>query len=119
MQQYYGVDIDHRNHTPHHIACLLVELPSDARVRVDENADSRWTLNDIILSGIYNSLNALIYGMSDKRKRGNPPPLAGPSWMTDKKRQLPARVMPASELMEFLKLPREVDNWQNRSATLT
>lgn len=114
MQQYYGVDIDHRSvHTPHHIACLLIELPSDARVRVAENADSRWTLEDVILAAIFNSLNALIYGMSDKRKRGNPPPLAGPSWMTDKKHQLPARVMPAGELMQILNMPREVDTWQS------
>ena len=119
LQQYYGIDLDHARrgvHSPKHIACLVIELPSDARCRVAENPDTRWTLNDVVLAGLYNSLNALIYGMSDKRKRGNPPPLVGPSWMTDtdKTRSLPARVMPASELLEILNMPREVDNWQNR-----
>ena len=56
---------------------------------------------------MYNSLNALIYGMADAKKRGNPPSLVGPSWMKDaRKSTLPTRAMSASELIEILNMPR-------------
>lgn len=118
LQQYYGIDLDHARrgvHSPNHIAWLVIELPNDARCRVVENNDAAWTLDAVVLAGIFNRLNALIYGMSDKRSRGNPPPMLGPSWMTDSKntKSLPARVMPASELLEILSMPRGVDDWQN------
>lgn len=112
LQQYYGIDFDRARageHTPYHLACLLVELPSNARVRVAEDSDAFWTLENVISASVVNSINALIYGMSDSRKRGNPPELLGPSWMRrNNKRTLPARSMPVSELIEILNLPRGV-----------
>ena len=111
LQQYYSIDIDRAmrgEHTAHHIACLVMQLPSDARIRTAENEDSMWTLNDVLTACLLNSLNGLIYGMSDKRKRGRKPELVGPSWMKGdtRKRSLPARIMPVSELMQILEMPR-------------
>ena len=111
LQQYYGVDLDHAmsgEHSAYHIACLVENLPHDARIRCAEDADSQWTLNDVLLASVLNSLNGLIYGMSDKRKRGRKPEMVGPSWMTknNSKRSLPARVLPVDELNRILSLPR-------------
>ena len=110
MQQHYGIDLDHAMsgaHTAHHVACLAVQLPPDARIRVAGNADNRWTLNDVLIASVLNSLNGLIYGMSDRRKRGSKPEIVGPSWMQAKnKRSLPARTLEVGELMKVLSLPR-------------
>lgn len=116
FQHYYGIDFDQARagaHSPWHCACLLVELPPDARTRVAESTDAAWTLNDVLLAGLFNSLNALIYGMSDSRRRGAPPKPIGPEWMTEQgKRTIPALVMKADELMQILNQPREVDECQ-------
>ena len=111
LQQYYGIDLDHAMmgaHTAHHVACLVMQLPPDARIRIASHEDSVWTLNDVLTASLLNSLNGLIYGMSDRRKRGKKPELIGPSWMRDQShwRSLPARTMPISELMEILNKPR-------------
>lgn len=110
LQQYYGIDIDHARagvHSPHHIACLLVEMPIDARTRIEENKDAQWTLNNVLMASVFNSINSLMYGLSDPKKRGNPPDLLGPSWLTEKRKNtIPARVMTASELLEILNMPR-------------
>ena len=111
LQQYYGIDLDKAmcgGHSAWHIACLVMELPHVARVRIAEHEDSLWTLNDVLTASLLNSLTGLIYGMSDRRKRGRKPEIVGPSWMKGKERQrsLPARTMPISELMEYLQLPR-------------
>lgn len=110
LQQYYGIDIDRARrgeHSPWHVACLLVELPSDARTRVAFDSDAMWTLDAQLLAGLYNALTALMYGMSNPKRRGNPPEQVGPSWMKRKSRRaLPAQVLPASELMEILNKPR-------------
>ena len=109
MQQYYGIDLDQAAagaHSVHHVCCLVEQLPPDARIRAASNPDSRWTLNDVLTASLLNSLNALIYGMSDKRK-SRKPELIGPSWMTAKKqRSMPARKLPVNELMRVLQLPR-------------
>ena len=109
LQQYYGIDFDQAaagGHSLHHVCCLVEQLPPDARVRAAENPDSRWTLNDVLSASLLNSLNALIYGMSDKRK-SKKPEIVGPSWMTKQhKRSMPARVLPVDELMRILQLPR-------------
>jgi len=110
LQQYYGIDLDHAmtgGHSVHHICCLVMQLPSNARIRTAGNADNQWTLNDVLMASVLNSLNGLIYGMSDKKKRGHRPEIVGPSWMQDKHtRSIPARVLPANELMKVLSLPR-------------
>ena len=94
-------------HSAEHIAALFSCLPTDAAVFVAENPDCSWTREHVLLAGIYNSLNAFIYGMSDKRKRGKKPQPIGPSWMTKgKTRKLEARAMPIDELMAVLSKPR-------------
>jgi len=111
LQQYYGIDLDYAmagGHTAYHIACLMVQLPVDARIRTAENPDNQWTLTDILLASILNSLNGLIYGMSDSKKRGQKPQLVGPSWMQSKRmRSIPARAMPVDELISILNQPRK------------
>lgn len=112
LQQYYGIDFDNAMsgaHTAHHIACIVSQLPQDARIRTMDG-DIQWSLDSTLLASILNSVNGLIYGMSDKKKRGRPPAIVGPLWMRDNagSHSLPARVMPADELMEILNMPREV-----------
>lgn len=110
LQQYYGIDLDHARrgeHSAHHIACLVVELPSNARTRIAESKDAIWTFEAAVMASVFNAINSIAYGLSDSKKRGNPPELLGPSWISRKnKNTLPAQVMPASELMEILNKPR-------------
>ena len=111
LQQTYNVDIDHAiagAHSAYHIACLVAQLPIDARIRVTHDADCRWTLDNVLLARLCNSFSMFVYGMSDKKKRGAPPKLIGPSCMTNNQqmRTLPARVLPVSELIEILNKPR-------------
>ena len=107
LQRYYGIDLDaamRGGHSAAHVAALVAYLPSDCSMRRDMDADAAWTLRDILLASILNSLNMLIYGMGDKRHRGKKPQMVGPDYMTKKK--LPARVMSAEQLMEILSRPR-------------
>jgi hypothetical protein len=112
LQQYYSIDMDDAMrgaHSVHHISCLLVQLPPDARIRTVTDPDSYWTLNDTLLASVLNSVNSLIYGMSDKQKRGRKPDLIGPSWMRRKQmHSLPARALPVDELKRILSKPRGV-----------
>lgn len=91
-------------HTAAHVAALVRYLPSDCALRREMDEDAAWTLRDILLASILNSLNMLIYGMGDKKHRGRKPSLVGPSYMTKKK--LPSRVMTVDELMRELSKPR-------------
>ena len=110
LQQHYGIDIDHAmsgERSAEHIAALFSCLPTDARVFVAENPDCAWTREHILLAGIYNSLNALAYGLSNPKKRGKKPQPIGPSWMCKSStRRLDARVLPIGELMAQLQKPR-------------
>ena len=107
LQRYYGIDLDaamRGGHSAAHIAALVKYLPSDCALRREHDKDAAWTLRDVLLASILNSLNMLIYGMGDKRHRGRKPQLVGPDYMTKKK--LPARVMSVDELMRELNKPR-------------
>ena len=110
LQQYYGIDWDDAMrgaHSPYHVACLVKHLPGDARLRVAGNADNAWTLENVLSASLLNSLNGLIYGLSDRKKRGSPPEPVGPSWMRKARtRSLPARVLAVDELMDELRKPR-------------
>lgn len=94
-------------HSAAHIAALVAYLPSDCALRRTADEDAAWTLDSILLASILNSLNMLIYGMGDKRKRGRKPQMVGPSYMVKKK--LPARVMSVDDLMRELNKPRRRD----------
>ena len=96
-------------HSANHIAQLVTQLPHDSRLVHSVNEDARWTLTDVLLAGLINKFSMFVYGMSDKKKRGAPPELVGPSWMTENKRTLPARVLPINQLLEELSKPRRSD----------
>lgn len=107
LQRFYGIDLDaamRGEHSAAHVAALVAYLPSDCALRRKDDPDAAWTLRDILLASILNSLNMLIYGMGDKKHRGRKPSLVGPDYMTKKK--LPSRVMSVDELMRELSKPR-------------
>lgn len=113
LQRYYGVDIDHAmagEHSAEHVAALAACLPSDANIHKTRNPDARWSLTDVLLASLLNTLNALIYGLGDPRKRGAPPALVGPSYMTKndkgKTRELDTTVMTIDQLTAELAKPR-------------
>lgn len=96
-------------HSANHIALLVTQLPQDARLVHSVNADAKWTLTDVLMAVLVNNFRMFVYGMSDPRKRGQKPELIGPSWMTEQKRTLPARVLPIDKLLEELNKPRRSD----------
>lgn len=114
MQQYFGIDLDAAidgKHKPTHIAALVSQLPRGARLLVCVDSDARWSLTDVLLAILVNNFNGFVWGMSDKRKRGNKPELIGPSYLTEKtKKSLPARVLPINKLLEELNKPRRAKN---------
>lgn len=109
LQRYYGIDLDHAmagEHSAGHVAALVAFLPSDANLRRAADGDAAWTLEATLMASILNSLNLLIWAMSDQRKRGPKPQLVGPSYMSATKSTVPARTMTIDELMEELGKPR-------------
>ena len=92
-------------HSAAHIAALVEYLPSDCSLKRLNDKDAKWTLESNLLACILNSLNALIYGLSDKKTRGKPPEKVGASYIT-KKETLPARVLTVDELLAELSKPR-------------
>lgn len=107
LQRVYGIDLDKAmagEHSAGHVAALVAHLPSDASLYRARDKDAAWTLDATLLAAILNSLNALIYGMSDARKRGKPPERVGPSKMKGGK--APARAMTIDKLMAELSKPR-------------
>lgn len=110
MQRVYGIDLDcveEGAHTLEHVAACAANLPSDSCVFVAEDPDRRWSLTDTLLAVIANTLRGLVWGMSDRRKRGRCPDPIGPKWMTKgRTRTLEARVMTIDELEEELSKPR-------------
>ena len=107
LQRFYGIDWDRREeHTPEHIASLVAHLPQDSAIHRAYDEDAQWTLDRVLLATIANSLNMLMWGMSDSKKRGPRPDMIGPSWMRLKTRKLEAQAMPIEELMEKLSQAR-------------
>ena len=110
LQRVYAIDWDEARagaHTVRHVAALVACLPPDACLRVAVDHDAIWTVERQLLAGIYNSLNGLIWGMGDRRRRGPRPRPVGPSWATQgATRTLESRAMTADELMAELAKPR-------------
>lgn len=110
LQRVYGVDIDRAmagEHSAEHVSALAAYLPSDSCVYKARSEDARWSLDSTLLAALLNSLNALIYGFGDPKKRGSAPKLIGPSYMTKGNgRTLDASVMTADELLGILSKPR-------------
>ena len=93
-------------HTPHHIACLVENLPQESSVHRAYNPDAVWTLENTLLATLVNSLNLLLWSMGSKKNRGKRPQLVGPSYVRNKTRTLEAQAMPIDELMKRLNAPR-------------
>ena len=114
LQQHYGIDLDRAiggEHTAHHVACLVAQLPQQARLVALVDRDAQWTLGDIMAAALLNNFRLFCWAMSDPRKRGAKPEPVGPSWMTEQhKRSLPAQVMPIDKLLEELGKPRRRDD---------
>lgn len=113
LQRYYGIDLDEAMrgaHSAGHVAALIAHLPSDASIYRSRDNDASWTLEASLMACIFNLLSSMIYGMSDKKSRGNKPAHIGPSWM-NKQETAPARLLTVDELMAELSLPRR-NTWQ-------
>lgn len=113
LQQYFGIDLDKAmsgEHTASHIALLVTQLPQQARLVHSVNDDAMWTLSDVLMAVLINNFRMFVYGMSDPKRRGQKPELIGPSYITDKKGTLPARVLPIDQLLEELSRPRRSTN---------
>lgn len=111
MQRFYGIDLDHAmrgEHTPNHIAELVRFVPQDSALVRAIDDDAMWTLDRSLLAALLNSLNLMIWGMSDKSKRGAKPEMVGSSRMRNNGRALDAQAMPIDELMAVLSLERSV-----------
>ena len=109
LQQHFGIDLDRAmggEHSASHIAQLVTQLPQSARLVHLVNPDAKWALGDVLMAVLINNFRMFVYGMSDPKKRGAKPELIGPSWMTENKRTLPARVLPIDQLLEELNRPR-------------
>lgn len=105
LQRFYGIDIDHAmrgEHTPHHIAELVRFVPHDGALGASVDEDASWTMDRTLLAMILNSLNLMMWGMSDKRKRGAKPELVLPSRMKKKNRTIAAQVYTVDELKNLL-----------------
>ena len=77
-------------------------LPQDSALYATVDEDAAWDMDRTLLAMIYNSLNLLMWGMSDKNKRGAKPEMILPKRMKRKSRTIDAQVMPISQLMEIL-----------------
>lgn len=97
-------------HSASHIALLVTQLPQQARLVQFINKDAAWTLTDVLMAVLINNFRMFVYGMSDPKKRGQKPELIGPSYLTEQKKTLPARVLPIDKLLEELNKPRRRDN---------
>ena len=93
-------------HSASHIALLVTQLPQQARLVQFINKDAAWTLTDVLMAVLINNFRMFVYGMSDPKKRGQKPELIGPSYLTEQKKTLPARVLPIDKLLEELNKPR-------------
>ena len=95
-------------HSAGHVAALAAHMPQgQSMLYAALDPDAGWTRTDILLALLVNHFAMFRYGLADSKRRGNPPKLVGPSWMTEgKKRKLAARTMSVDELMEQLSKPR-------------
>lgn len=89
------------------VASLCIGLPQDCRWRVSYEPDAWWTGDRMLFAALVNSLNGLIWGMGDKKKRGPRPKPVGPKWAIDKHKKIPAMTMAKEQLLELLARPRE------------
>lgn len=93
---------------PGFLAALSVQLPPGCRWRVAADPDAWWTGERVMQAALLNELRFFVYGLADKKKRGAPPKLIGPSYMTKGQvRKLAAVAMSREKLLEELAKPRK------------
>lgn len=105
----YGICLDEAmdgGYSAPFVASLCMCMPQDCRWRVSYDKDMWWTGDRMLQAALVNALNGLIWGLSDKDKRGPEPKPIGPSWAIDKGRKVPAKAMRRDELLEILARPR-------------
>lgn len=111
LYQVYGLDLQSAmagGMEPPTVAALCAQLPPGSRVWVAEDSDYWWTGERVLLAALLNDLRGLIWGMSDRKKRGAPPKPIGPSSMTrGRSRTLAAVAMSKSDLLAELAKPRK------------
>lgn len=108
LMETYGINLDEAMegaYTAPFVASLAMQLPQDCRWRVSYDSDAWWTGDRVLAANLVNNLRGLIWGMSDRRRRGPEPKPIGPSWMRGN-RKAQALAMTSAELMERLGRPR-------------
>jgi len=108
LMQFYGVCLDAAEgaYDAAFVACLVEQMPQDCRWRVACDPDQWWTGERLLMARLCNSLDGLIWGMADKKRRGPMPKPMGPSWVRKRGRSLPMVAMTKDELMAELSKPR-------------
>ena len=112
IQEHYGIDLDHAAagaHSASHVAVLCEQLPRRSRTARAMDPDCEWGLRETLLATAVNHMAYWRWGMADRRSRGAPPQLVGPSWVADSNRRtasLPSRVITIDQLMDELGRPR-------------
>ena len=109
LMETYGICMDEAmegRYTAAFVASLCEQLPPSCRWRVSYEPDAWWDGDRVLMANILNNLRGLIWGMSDKRRRGPEPKPVGPSWMRGQ-RKMGAVAMGAEELMRVLARPRK------------
>ena len=111
LMETYGVCIEDAasgRYSPGFVATLALRLPEGCRWRVAEDPDAWWTGDRMLAAALLNALNGLIWGMSDRKRRGAPPERVGPSWAKGAgEKRVDAVAMTVSELLAELSRPRE------------
>ena len=110
LMECYGVCLDAAMggaYSAPFVAALAAQLPQDCRWRIAYDRDIWWTGDRLLQANLINTLNGLVWGMSDPKSRGPRPKLVGPSWADAKReRGLPAQTMSRDALMAELSRPR-------------
>ena len=109
LMETYGICLEEAmegSYSAPFVASLCEQLPSDCRWRASYEPDAWWTGDRLLLAALVNALNGLVWGMSDRKRRGARPRLIGPKWATRRGRSVPTLAFSKERLMELLSRPR-------------
>ena len=109
LMEVYGVCLDTAGavYPAAFVAALAEQLPQDCRWRVSYDRDAWWTGDRVLAANLVNSLNGLIWGLADGKKRGPAPKPIGPSWFKGSGKALQTKAMPLDALVAELAKPRK------------
>ena len=110
MMETYGVSVEAAEAgamSPSLVAALAAQLPQDCRWRVAEDPDAWWTGDRLLAAGLVNSLNGLVWGLADRKRRGPRPKPVGPAWARRETRKAAAVAMDKERLLAELARPRK------------